>query len=76
MFIQGNLFYNLEFHEFILLQILPDKVKYALETLWKEADTRSMTVNELEKHLQDIGEWISAVEKATKNYQPKWVGYY
>ncbi|XQY92150.1 hypothetical protein ACNRWW_01460 [Metabacillus sp. HB246100] len=53
-----------------------DGVEYALVTLWNEADTSSMTVKDLEKKLQDIGDWISAVEKATKNYQPKWVGYY
>jgi hypothetical protein len=53
-----------------------DGVKYALETLWKTADSTSMSFKELEIKLQDIGDWINAVEKATKSYQPNWVGYY
>ncbi|KUP09733.1 hypothetical protein Q73_01310, partial [Bacillus coahuilensis m2-6] len=53
-----------------------DGVKYALETLWKTADSTSMSIKELEIKLQDIGNWINAVEKATKNNQPNWVGYY
>lgn len=53
-----------------------DGVKYALETLWKSADSTGMSIKELEIKLQDIGNWINAVEKATKNNQPNWVGYY
>ncbi|WP_303984781.1 hypothetical protein [Niallia circulans] len=53
-----------------------DGVKYALENLWKTADSTSMSIKELETMLQDIGDWINAVERATKNNQPNWVGYY
>lgn len=51
-------------------------VKFALETLWEIADSTSMSIKELEIKLQEIGDWINAVEKATKNKQPNWVGYY
>lgn len=67
-------FYSILAHDSI--QYPYDGVKYALETLWKTADSTSMTTKELEIKLQDIGDWINAVEKATKNNQPNWVGYY
>lgn len=53
-----------------------DGVKYALEILWKKADSTNMSIKELEGQIQEIGDWINAVEKATKKYQPNWVGYY
>ncbi|WP_440970907.1 hypothetical protein ACSS6N_09470 [Peribacillus frigoritolerans] len=67
-------FYRILAHDSI--QYPYDGVKFALETLWKTADSTSMSIKELEIKLQDIGDWINAVEKATKNNQPNWVGYY
>lgn len=51
-------------------------LKYALEVLWEEADTTSMTIEELQKKLDDISLWIEKVEIATHQYQPEWCGYY
>jgi hypothetical protein len=51
-------------------------VKYALEILWNEADTTEMTVEELQKRLNEIALWIEQVEKVTHEYQPNWCGYY
>lgn len=67
-------FYRILEHDSI--QYPYDGVKNALETLWEEADSRSMSIKDLEDHLQDIGDWINAVERVTKNYQPKWIRYY
>lgn len=53
-----------------------DGVKFALETLWEKADSSSMSTSDLEKQMQDIGDWINAVERATKHHQPKWINYY
>lgn len=51
-------------------------IEYAFETLWQEADTTSMSVEELQSRIQDIAGWISEVEKATHQYQPDWCLYY
>lgn len=51
-------------------------VEYAFETLWEEADTTSMSINELQNRIQNIADWISEVEKATHKYQPDWCLYY
>lgn len=51
-------------------------VKYALETLWDEADTTNMSIEELQDRLNDIAKWIEEVEKATHRYQPSWCRYY
>ena len=51
-------------------------VEYAFETLWEEADTTTMSVNELQNRIQDIASWISEVEKVTHKYQPDWCLYY
>jgi len=67
-------FYRILEHDSI--QYPYEGVKYALETLWKEADSSSMSIQDLEKQLQDIGDWINAVEKVTKKSQPKWIRYY
>ena len=59
-----------------LIQFPEDGVKYALETLWDMADETEMTVDELQNKLQEIADWISAVEKVVGEYQPDWCGYY
>ncbi|QLY81230.1 hypothetical protein [Clostridium intestinale] len=51
-------------------------IEYAFETLWQEADTTSMSFEELQSRIQDIADWISEVEKATHKYQPNWCLYY
>lgn len=53
-----------------------DGIEYAFETLWEEADTTSMSIDELQHRVQDIADWISGVEKATHQYQPDWCLYY
>lgn len=53
-----------------------DGVMYAFETLWEEADTTEMSVEELQSRLDDISLWIEKVEKANHEYQPAWCGYY
>jgi hypothetical protein len=67
-------FYKILDHDSI--QYPYEGVKYAFESLWKEADKDSMTVQDLQKKLQDIADWISEVEKTIKLHQPIWVGYY
>jgi hypothetical protein len=67
-------FYKILDHDSI--QYPYDGVKYALESLWKEADKESMTVQDLQKKLQEVADWISEVEKTIKLHQPTWVGYY
>lgn len=49
---------------------------YAMEILWEEADNTPMTIEVLQERLNDISKWIEMVEKATKEYQPSWCGYY
>lgn len=51
-------------------------VKYALENLWDLADENEMPVEELQEKLQQIADWISAVEKTVGKNQPEWVNYY
>lgn len=51
-------------------------VEYAFQTLWQEADTTSMSIEELQSRIQDIADWISEVEKVTHQYQPDWCLYY
>lgn len=69
----GALIMNLE-HDSI--KFPEDGVKYALETLWDMADETEMSVDELQNKLQEIADWISAVEKVTGEYQPEWCMYY
>lgn len=67
-----------------LYQILKhDSIQYpyegvssALQNLWILADSTEMATKDLENYLQDVGNWINAVEKATKKNQPKWSKYY
>ena len=53
-----------------------DGLNYAMELLWNEADTTEMKLETLQSRLDDISEWIKAVEIATHESQPKWCGYY
>jgi hypothetical protein len=53
-----------------------DGVKHALETLWNDADSSEMSVEELQDRLQEVADWVSEVEKVTTNEQPSWVNYY
>ncbi|WP_394189166.1 hypothetical protein [Paenisporosarcina quisquiliarum] len=53
-----------------------DGVKYAFETLWEMADEQEMLVGELEEKLQEIANWISAIEKDVGLFQPNWCNYY
>lgn len=49
-----------------------DGVESALELLWNDADSTPMPVEELQTKLQEIADWISAMEKATRDHQPEW----
>lgn len=51
-------------------------LKYAMDLLWNEADTTEMRLETLQSRLDDISEWIKAVEIATHESQPEWCGYY
>lgn len=53
-----------------------DGVKHALETLWNDADSSEMSVEELQERLQEVADWVSEVEKITTGEQPSWVNYY
>ncbi|WP_025683049.1 hypothetical protein [Paenibacillus maysiensis] len=69
----GPLLMNLD-HDSI--QYPKDGIKYALSVLWNLADESEMSVEELQSKLQEIADWVSAVEKAVGYYQPDWCGYY
>ena len=69
---EGGLFNNLD-HDCIFYP--KDGVAYAMEKLWEEADDGDIDFDELSKRIQQIADWISAVEKSI-NAQPDWVGYY
>jgi hypothetical protein len=58
------------------IQVELDGVKYAFEVLWKMADETEMSVDELQTRLNEISDWLEQIEKAIKNAQPSWVGYY
>lgn len=51
-------------------------VKHAMEILWEQADEGKLTLQELQNKLQEIADWISAVERAVGEGQPEWVDYY
>jgi len=46
------------------------RLEFEFEILWKESDTTSMSINELQNRIKDIADWISKVEKITCKYQP------
>lgn len=69
---EGGLFMNLD-HDAVFYP--KDGVKYALKELWEDADDGEIDFEELKKRMQQIADWISAVEKSI-SAQPEWVGYY
>lgn len=70
---EGSLFSNLN-HDSIFYP--KDGVEYALSTLWKEADLGEINFEELRNKLQEIGDWISDVERSLRRKQPDWCNYY
>lgn len=70
---EGALFSNLH-HDNIFFP--EEGVSHALENLWNLADENEIPVKELQDKLQQIADWISAVEKVVGENQPEWVGYY
>lgn len=69
---EGGLFMNLD-HDYVFYP--KEGVSYAMERLWEDADEGIIDFNELSRRVQQIADWISAVEKAI-SAQPEWVGYY
>lgn len=69
---EGGLFNNLD-HDSVFYP--KDGVAYAMEKLWEAADEEEIDFDELTKRIQQIADWISAVEKSIDT-QPEWVGYY
>lgn len=67
------LFANLN-HDYVFYP--EDGVKYAMSNLWEDAEDGKLTLPELQKRLQQIADWISAVERVVGEGQPQWVGYY
>ena len=68
----GSLISNLE-HDCIFYP--KDGVKYAMQRLWEDSDDGIIDFDELSRRIQQVADWISAVEKAVGT-QPDWVGYY
>lgn len=53
-----------------------EAVKYAMKSLWQEAEDGELTPDELQEKLMEVADWISAVEKVVGEKQPGWVNYY
>jgi len=70
---EGALINNLH-HDCIFFP--EDGVKCALTNLWDDAEAGNLTLEELQKRLQQIADWISSVEKAVGENQPDWINYY
>ncbi|MCB5543043.1 hypothetical protein LIP56_03040 [Anaerostipes hadrus] len=68
---EGGLFMNLD-HDSVFYP--KEGVAYAMEKLWEDADDEVIDFDELAKRIQQIADWISAVEKSMGE-QPEWVGY-
>ncbi len=51
-------------------------VKDAFRTLWDDADKNNINIEELQNRLDDISKWIKEIEIKTREYQPKWCGFY
>lgn len=68
----GKLFENLR-HDSV--QIHLNAISYALETLWNIADSKEMSIEELQEKLSEIADWISDIEKNARTYQPNWINY-
>lgn len=53
-----------------------DAIKHAMEKLWEEADEGELDLEELQERLQQVADWITALEKTVGEQQPDWVQYY
>ena len=47
-----------------------------MNELWEQAEEGELTLEQLQERLQQIADWVSAVERAVGDYQPSWVNYY
>lgn len=66
--------YSILYHDSV--QYPKEGVARAFELLWNEADSTEMTVDVLQKKIDDISDWISSVEKVVHKKQPIWCDYY
>lgn len=71
--LSGPLFESLE-HDSVFFP--KEAVQYALKKLWEEADEGIINYEDLTKRVQEIADWISAVERVVGETQPNWVNYY
>lgn len=53
-----------------------DGVKHALEELWDLANGHDLPFDAMNKRMQEVADWISAVERIVGEKQPDWVNYY
>lgn len=51
-------------------------LKHAMSELWEQAEEGELTPDQLQERLQQVADWISAVERAVGEHQPSWVQYY
>lgn len=58
------------------VQYPKEGVAHALTLLWNDANSIEMSIEVLQKKMEEITEWISAVEKVTHDKQPSWCNYY
>ena len=70
---EGALFKNLN-HDSVFFP--EEAVKQAMEELWEAADEGEIDLEELQKRLQQVADWISHVEKAVVEKQPGWLKNY
>lgn len=70
---EGAFFESLE-HDSVFFP--KEAVKYALELLWNKADSTTMSIDELRYKFSQIAQWISSVEKVSRQYQPEWCNYF
>lgn len=70
---EGAFFESLE-HDSVFFP--KEAVKYALELLWNKADSTAMSIDELRYKFSQIAQWISSVEKVSRQYQPEWCNYF
>lgn len=67
---EGALLNNLK-HDGIFFP--EDAVKSAMTNLWLQAEEGKLSIDKLQNYLQDVADWISAVEKTYKSASPKWL---
>ncbi|MDN5075660.1 hypothetical protein, partial [Aliarcobacter butzleri] len=46
----------------------PKSLSFALEHLWERADEDNMSINELNKYIEDLAEWISKIESSKPKF--------